>query len=469
MYRSTQESYEAVDGRLVVAVFERDPAARESIDHHVAALGHRVAHYDSAESLLRQGEGASLACVGLAERDESGLELLGHLRARHPRLPVVVVSARRSVEWAVEAMRNGASDCIFKPLDPSLFVASMVRLLADPRPRSSPPPRPRAVAAIPASPLVGKSQAMLELHKHLERVTASDVVVCLRGETGTGKEMVTRAIHDRGSRRSGPFVAVNCAAIPHQLQESELFGHERGAFTGAIAAHRGRFEQANNGTLFLDELGEMSPATQSVLLRVLEERKVQRLGSTSEIPVNIRIICATHRDLEAEVAAGRFRQDLYFRLAVYRIDLPPLRARLEDLPALVEHFLERAALPDQPPLRISSAALSVLRAYAWPGNVRELQNVIYRAALACDGQEIGPDHLPAPIIFALAAEGLSAQAAEREETLLPFKEIERRAILRAMRVAGGSVDKAAKVLGLSRATVYRRLVDFAAATAEGKP
>ena len=402
-----------------------------------------------------------MACLALQDREP--LEVIGALRARHPRMPIVVMTGQRDMELAVEAMRRGASDCIPKPLDASRFALSLTRIL-----QSKPSiERPRAAEA--ARAIIGDSGPIRELLRHIERVAPSDFVVCLRGETGTGKELVTRAIHDLGSRRRGPFVAVNCAAIPHQLQESELFGHERGAFTGAVSARRGRFEQAHGGTLFLDELGEMSPGTQAVLLRVLEEHKITRLGGNVEVPVDIRVICATHRNLEAEVAAGRFREDLYFRLNGYRIDLTPLRGRLGDLPLLIAHFLQQAASTGEPSKTMGAAAVDVLRSYTWPGNVRELQNVVRRAVLSAEGPEISPDDLPPAILYAVnPAASSAAQRTEADEPLLTFREIERNAILRAMKAAGGSVDKAAKVLGLSRATVYRRLVDFATSPAEEK-
>jgi DNA-binding NtrC family response regulator len=447
----------ASDRRPLVAIVDRDAHARASIERQIDDLGCKAVHHDSVDALLGQGEDPiALACLSLGDRQL--LEHIGFVRARYPLLPIVVLAAQPSIEWAVEAMRSGANDFIPKPLDLTRLSASIARLLRQRAPNDAPQG---------ASAIVGESAPMRELARHIERVASSDVVVCLRGETGTGKELVTRRIHELGPRRRGPFVAVNCAAIPSQLQESELFGHERGAFTGAVAARRGRFEQANGGTLFLDELGEMSPSTQAVLLRVLEERKVQRLGGTSEVPVDIRVICATHRDLEAEVAAGRFRQDLYFRLNVYRIDLPPLRRRLEDIPALVEHFLERAPDLAEQSAGLSAPALELLRNYTWPGNVRELQNAVRRAALSAGRRQIEPADLPPSIVRAVSpASRVAAPALEDDEPLLPFREIERRAILRAMKASGGNVEKAAKALGLSRATVYRRLVEFATSPAQ---
>jgi DNA-binding NtrC family response regulator len=304
---------------------------------------------------------------------------------------------------------------------------------------------------------------MQRVAQHVERVVDSDVAVCLFGDSGTGKELVARAIHDGGSRRAASFVAINCGAIPESLQESELFGHERGAFTGATQLRRGRFEQAHGGTLFLDEVGEMSLATQASLLRALQERKIVRVGGGAEIPVDVRIIAATHRDLRAEVQAGRFREDLYFRLVVYPIFLPPVRERPEDIPLLVGHFLRK--LRDdvgRKVERVSPEVLDALSRYPWPGNVRELENVVHRSLLSCRGDELGLSDLP-PEIQARALPSLPAAGADdRRETVLPLRELERLAIERALAMTGGSVGRAAKLLGIGRATLYRRLATLQA-------
>jgi DNA-binding NtrC family response regulator len=294
------------------------------------------------------------------------------------------------------------------------------------------------------------------------------VAVCISGESGTGKELVARAIHAGSVRRRGPFVAINCAGIPESLQESELFGHERGSFTGATQMRRGCFEQANGGTLLLDELGEMSLQTQASLLRTIQEKTVRRVGAAAEIPIDVRIVCATHRDLRAEVEAGRFREDLYFRLVVYPIHLPPLRDRLEDIPTLVGHFL-RALSKDvgRDVQSISPEALEALGRHHWPGNVRELQNVVHRSLLACRGDEITLADLPPdirelvlpailPSVHVSGVNGARNQEPSEEE-IVPLRELERRAIQRALRATHGSVGRAAKLLGIGRATLYRRI------------
>jgi DNA-binding NtrC family response regulator len=288
--------------------------------------------------------------------------------------------------------------------------------------------------------------------------------VCIFGESGTGKELVARAIHQGSNRRRGPFVAINCAGIPESLQESELFGHERGSFTGATQQRRGCFEQANSGTLLLDELGEMSLTTQASLLRTLQEKTIRRVGGSSESPIDVRIVCATHRDLRVEVDAGRFREDLYFRLVVHPIHRPPLRERLEDLPLLVGHFLRTLEVGvGREVKRISPEALDALQRHRWPGNVRELQNVVHRSLLACRGDEITLADLPSDIRNAvlppLPPTNGKAQNGEyaRDDEILPLRELERRAIQKALRATQGSVGKAAKLLGIGRATLYRRI------------
>jgi DNA-binding NtrC family response regulator len=457
-----------------IAVVDDDPVIRRVMRHFIEAAGRRVVEYDSGRGLLEAtGADPAVVCLDLGLGDMSGLDVLRHLRVRDPDVSVIVVTAAREIDTAVEAMRAGAYDYLVKPLDRERFGQTLRRalerraLLDDVRRLRSELDDRHVLGSI-----VGRSATMRELARCVERVRDSDATVCILGESGTGKELVARALHATGRRRRGPFVALNCAAIPAALQESELFGHERGAFTGAAGVHRGRFEQAHGGTLFLDELGEMSASTQAALLRTLQERTVRRVGGAAEIPVDVRIVCATHRDLAGEVRAGRFREDLYFRLVVYPIHLPPLRERRDDVPLLVAHFLRR--LRDdvgREIARISPEALEALAHHAWPGNVRELQNVVHRAMLACDGDQIELANLPPDI----AARMLPAVPSSlprtpvpegSDEPVVPLRELERRAIDHALRVAGGNVARAAKMLGIGRATLYRRLADLGIASEE---
>lgn len=320
--------------------------------------------------------------------------------------------------------------------------------------------------------MVGDSPALAELRRQIARVAGSDVPVCLLGESGAGKELAARALHARSGRR-GKFVALSCAAIPSTLQDAELFGYERGAFTGAVRQHRGRFEEAEGGTLFLDEVGELAASTQALLLRTLQERVVRRIGGLCDIPVNARVLSATHRDLQAEVRAGRFRQDLYFRLMVYPLRVPALRERVADVPALVEHCLRKFAGPELRSLpRVSATVLQRLSAHDWPGNVRELENVMRWALLNCDGAVLDESCLPADLRAKATGRPGPSAAEWVSSDVLPLQEVERRAIMHALRVTQGRVGEAARLLGVGRATLYRRLqqhkIDPPALLSEGK-
>jgi DNA-binding NtrC family response regulator len=455
----------------VIAVVDDDPFLRRVARGWFERQGHRVVEAASgAEALERLGDDVSLVCLDLGLGDVSGLDVLSHLRARGFAAPILVMTAESAVATAVEAMRRGAHDYVVKPIDPERLMQIADRALEHRALTERVRKLQQQVERHETThELIGDSDAMRGLLDTLDRVRGSDVSVCVRGESGSGKELVARAIHRRSRRSGGSFVAINCAAIPASLQESELFGHERGAFTGATAQHRGRFEQAHRGTLFLDEIGEMSPATQAALLRTLQERSIRRVGGTQEVPVDVRIVCATHRDLAEEVRAGRFREDLYFRLVVFAIDVPPLRARADDIPQLVTHFLRRLRDDVGRSIdRVHADALAALMRYRWPGNVRELQNVVHRAMLACDGDEIGLSHLDptirAGVLPVLPARTPSnappgAESAPRSDPneVVPLRELERRAIVHALSVTKGSVERAARLLGMGRATLYRRL------------
>jgi DNA-binding NtrC family response regulator len=348
----------------------------------------------------------ALACVDAAPPDlvildlvmpgRSGLELLSELRKRGIDAPVVVLTATKTVATAVEAMKRGAADYVTKPFEVDALRIKVRRLLEQGAlAREVVRLRDEVARRDRLGPILGRSSAMQELFRGIERVAPSRASVLIRGESGTGKELVARALHECGPRRDGPFVALNCAAIPETLLESELFGHERGAFTGATSQRIGRFEAAHGGTLFLDEIGEIPPNLQAKLLRVLQDRTVERLGGGTPIEVDVRIVAATNRDLEASVRQRTFRDDLYFRLNVVPLVLPPLRARREDVPLLVANVLERIAKETgRPAPRISDAAREALQQYGWPGNVRELENAIERAATFAEGDELGLEDLP---------------------------------------------------------------------------
>ena len=466
-----------------VAVVDDDPAMRRLLAARLAQAGFSAVQFDGGERALAGIDArASAICLDLGLDDIPGIEVLLRLRAALPDVPVIVVTARTAVEEVVLAMKAGAYDYLAKPIDDLRFTQT-VRRAAEYRELLARVQRLELGEGSLLDTLAGNnSEAMREVVRAVERVRRADVNVAIMGESGTGKELVARAIHDGGSTRGGPFVGINCASIPHAIQESELFGHERGSFTGALATHRGKFEQAKGGTIFLDEIGEMAPATQASLLRVLQERTIVRVGGRTEIPVDARVICATLRDLGAEVRAGRFREDLYFRLVVYPIRLPPLRERLEDMPLLVQGLLRRSRIARDRGIRaVSPEAQAVLGRYRWPGNVRELDNAIQFACLSCNGSAIELAHLPPEIRAAASREaapnsspspgpisappagggGAEAPAGDwpapspgLERTL---REIQQSAVKDAIEACGGNISAAAKMLGVSRTKLYRDL------------
>ncbi|HEY0093377.1 MAG TPA: sigma-54 dependent transcriptional regulator [Archangium sp.] len=454
------------DPKQLVVIVSRDSTTRELLRTPIEAVGFSVLELEHGRDVL-QGETSEWVAVflDLELDDMGGMDVLRHLRARDALLPIVLIAADQDLNTAVQAVRLGAHDYVTKPLAGPRAIQSL-REAAGQRREGWRSRRTGEEEKLLGS-LVGQSAPMRALVRQLGRVLQAEVPVCILGETGTGKELVARAIHEQGARARGPLVAVNCAAFAESLLESELFGHDKGAFTGAFATHKGCFEQAQGGTLFLDEVGEMSASTQVRLLRTLQERTIRRVGGTTELRIDVRIIAATHRDLLAEVKAGRFREDLYYRLAVYPLRVPPLRERASDIPLFIHHFLRKSGGSDKGrPSRVSHEVLEALLRYHWPGNVRELENVLHRAALSCDGPQIELAHLPSELralVLPAIPKGLPSAREVLAEPLLevdavvPIRELERREILKALAVTNGSVTKAARLLGLGRATLYRRL------------
>ncbi len=401
-----------------------------------------------------------------------GLELVRQLHDTQPRLPVVLMTAHGTIETAIEATKLGAYDYLQKPFEmPALL--SVLRLAADAGRLMREPVALLNAPIESRTALVGASRAMQDVCKEIGRVAAKPVTVLIRGETGTGKELIARAIYQHSPRAKAAFIALNCAAIPENLLESELFGHERGAFTGADHRRIGRFEQANNGTLFLDEIGDLPPNTQVKLLRVLQQQTFQRVGGAETVSVDVRVIAATHRNLEAMIREGRFRDDLFHRLNVVCLQLPPLRERREDIPVLVRHFLRKYAgdFGVESPT-IASDALAVLQADSWPGNVRELENMTRRLLLAARGLSIGADAVRQTLAarnaqgastgnsFAACAADLLAQAQKGElhdAHARMLAEAEREILTQAITLAEGNQAKAARWLGLSRFTLREKL------------
>lgn len=386
-----------------------------------------------------------LCDVRMAEMD--GIATLKEIKALNPAIPVLIMTAYSSVETAVEALKTGALDYLIKPLDFDNLQATLEKALAHTHCVDAEMP---AVSASQFG-MVGKSAAMQHLLSEIALVAPSEATVLIHGDSGTGKELVARAIHASSARREKPLVALNCAALNESLLESELFGHEKGAFTGADKRREGRFVEADGGTLFLDEIGDISPMMQVRLLRAIQEREVQRVGSNQTIPVDVRLIAATHRDLAEEVNAGRFRQDLYYRLNVVAIEVPSLRQRREDIPLLADHFLQRFAERNRKAVKgFTPQAMDLLIHYDWLGNIRELENAVERAVVLLTGEYISERELP------LAIASTPIPLAQSQD-IQPLVEVEKEVILAALEKTGGNKTEAARQLGITRKTLLAKL------------
>jgi DNA-binding NtrC family response regulator len=388
----------------------------------------------------------------------TGVGLLKEFKSAAPDSEVILISGFGTLETAVEAVREGAFDYISKPFNVNEVISTARRAL-----KGRDAGAPAAVLLkeySEASGLVGHSHKMIELYKEIALVAASRSTVLITGESGTGKELVARALHRNSTRASGAFVAVNCGAITETLLESELFGHVKGSFTGATVDKRGLFEEANDGTILLDEIGETSLALQVKLLRVLQESEIRRVGGSRSVRVDVRVLAATNRDLEREVKEGRFREDLYYRLSVVTLRVPPLRERTEDLPLLAAHALRQARDAGARAATISEEALVFLSNYDWPGNVRELENTIAHAALYARGHVITPEDLPARIRSNTRGLDAAPQSQSLFKDLPSLDELERRYLIHVLQSVGGSRTRAAEVLGIDRRTLYRMAERF---------
>jgi DNA-binding NtrC family response regulator len=494
------------DDRPAVFVVDDDPHLRTLIGGWVEAAGFRSVELDSGESCLAAlpTETPAAVLLDLSMPGIGGAATLDRIRSHHRHLPVIVLTANKDVDTVVDLMRRGAYDFLPKPVDRTKLVTTLVNAMEKHAMAMRLATLEREAEGRTIPGFVGASPSMRELYRQIDRVAASDISVYIHGESGTGKELVARAIHDRSGRGKAPFIALNCAAIPESLQESELFGHERGAFTGAAQRRVGCFEQVGGGTLFLDEVAELSPGAQAKLLRVLQQRTIQRVGSSQEIEVDFRLLAATHQDLAAAVRDGRFREDLFYRIVVFELELPPLRDRVGDVELLARHFVSRAGkeLAGRE-IHISPEALASLERYEWPGNVRELQNVCQRAAVTCGGESILVSDLPPRICAAVAlprvevprpaveaapvavpaplpaegprVEGLapvighlspepddlpSVGIEGASSPALTLSGMERNAIVEALRRAGGNRARVSRELGIGRTTLYRKLKEY---------
>ena len=388
-----------------------------------------------------------------------GITLCEQARVLAPSMPVVLMTAYGSVADAVAAMRQGASDYLTKPFDKEELRLVVERTLRQRRLEDEVAELHDALRdRVRFGNMVGNAAAMQEVFSLVERIAHTDVPVLLRGESGTGKDLVARAIHESSPRAHGPFVALNCAAVPESLLESEFFGHERGSFTGAIRTHAGRFEQAHRGTLFLDEIGAMRFDLQAKLLRAIQEHEIQRVGGLAPIPVDARIVAATCEDLERAIRARTFREDLFYRLNVVPVTLPPLRERVEDIPLLVAHFLARAAQRfGKAPFAMAPSAMDLLQVHSWPGNVRELENVVDRMVLLARGERIEPDDLPDSIRAPRVGQELEAEGFRLPPGGVRLAELERHLIEQALDRSRGSLGPASKLLGISYKTLQYRI------------
>src|ERR1700689_3859724 len=403
-------------GSILVA--DDDTAIRTVLNQALSRAGYEVRLTGNAATLWRwvsQGEG-DLVITDVLLPDESAFDLLPRIKKARPDLPIIIMSAQNTFMTAIRASERGAYEYLPKPFDLKELIGIVGRALAEPKERAA---NHADEAEFDSIPLVGRSPAMQEIYRVLARLMQTDLTVMISGESGTGKELVARALHDYGKRRNGPFVAVNMAAIPRDLIESELFGHERGAFPGANTRASGRFEQAEGGTLFLDEIGDMPMEAQTRLLRVLQQGEYTTVGGRTPIKADVRIIAATHRDLRQSIRQGLFREDLFYRLNVVPIRLPPLRERAEDIPLLARHFLERAREDGLPMKTLDQSAVDRLKQHGWPGNVRELENLMRRLAALCPEETINGDIVNAELAEAAPMHsGFSDQPARDDpETL----------------------------------------------------
>jgi len=477
-----------VSAGATILVADDDRAIRTVLHQALGRQGHTVRSTGTASTLwqwVQEGEG-QLVITDVVMPDENGLDLVPRIRKLRPDLRIIVMSAQSTLLTAVRATERGAFEYLPKPFDLNELISVVNRAL------SAPATPVQRAAARPEEgerlPLIGRSPAMQEIYRTLARLMSTDLTVMVTGESGAGKELVARALHDYGKRRKGPFIALNMAAIPRELIESELFGHERGAFTGAVQRTAGKFEQASGGTLFLDEIGDMPPEAQTRLLRVLQEGEYMTVGGRTPIKANVRIVAATHRDLRRLIQQGLFREDLYYRLNVVPIRLPPLRERLDDIPELANHYLQAATTDGLPTKVLSPEAMTRLKQHRWPGNVRELVNLVRRLSALYSEEIIGVETIEAELADAMSAIEPTSSSSEMADDLsladavdrhlqsmfaahgdrLPpdgmydrvISEVERPLLALALGATRGNQLRAARLLGLNRNTLRKKIKDL---------
>ena len=450
MTSASSETTKKLNGRVLVVDDERNITL--VIEAMLSKAGYEVVAFNESSLVLKElaaDDEFDVVITDLYMPGPSGMEVLEHCRVHRPQLPVVIITAFGTVEAAVSALKRGAFDFITKPFEQSDLLATVKKaVLTYEQSQKEPVSEPTAGASI--SSIIGASAEMQEVFRMISKIADSPSTVLVYGESGTGKELVAFEIHRNSSRRDKPFIKINCAAIPATLIESELFGYEKGAFTGAVGSKPGRFELAHEGTLFLDEVAEMPLEMQAKLLRAIQEQEFERVGGIHTVTVDVRLIAATNKDLQAEVKTGRFREDLFYRLNVVPIELPPLRKRRDDIDLLVKFFLQQFNSKLKKGISsISPEALSILRAHSWPGNIRQLENVLERMVLMCDGNRLGSSDVPEemggrPEVLETGAGNFKEIIRQQTQTL------ERDLIQRALEETSGNVTRAAEKLGLSR-------------------
>ena len=445
-----------------ILIVDDDTAHRTMLKVNLAGAGYDIAEADDGDRVLPilAEQDIDLILMDLKMQRMNGMEAIRLLREKGRPEPVIVITAFSSVESAVEAMKHGAMDYVTKPIDIEALKLVVAKALDFEALRTENQELKRRLGEqFDFGNIIGRSPAMQKVFETLALVAPSDATVLITGESGTGKELIASALHQNSNRKEGPFIKVNCAALHENLLESELFGHEKGAFTGADSRRLGRFELADHGTLFLDEIGDMSLQTQAKILRVLQEGELERLGGSTTVKVDVRLVAATHRDLTAMVEEGTFRQDLFFRLSVVPIELPSLNKRTEDIPVLADFFLRRYAKKNKKDIKgFHPQALMLLARYPWPGNIRELENTVERAVILCLGEQITPKELPPQMLpkdFQLVAGGPVPASGG-----LTLKDMEREAIRVTLEQTEGNKSQAARLLGIARQTLLNKIKEY---------
>ncbi|MBW2107755.1 MAG: sigma-54-dependent Fis family transcriptional regulator [Deltaproteobacteria bacterium] len=448
--------------QATILVVDDDASHLTVLDTILKSWGYGVEKADDGSKAVEKSKKRpfDLVLMDVRMTRMSGIEALKLIKAHNPAIPVLIMTAYSSVESAVEALKTGAYDYLTKPLDFDVLKLAVERALEHTRLKAENLDLKKKLGSeFHLSDIIGTSQPMRELIDMVAMIAPSQATALIVGESGTGKELIARALHYNSRRKGGPLIVVNCAALTETLLESELFGHEKGAFTGAHKRRQGRFMQANKGTIFLDEVGEMSLTMQAKLLRVIQDREIQRVGSDETIKVDVRIVAATNRDLKADVSSGRFREDLYYRLNVVTLRVPTLRDRQEDIPLLAKHFLDKFSERNKKAIKgFTPLAMDMLLKYDWPGNVRELENTVERAVILVPGDYITDKELPLSItenyIRASNTSPPQQHAVQRPQSL---EEVEKEAILATLEAAGGNKSEAARRLGITRKTLLKKL------------